>query len=503
MVLDTWPASVLYNTQMNQSHVQAMRKDGGGMAFMLHCWLGAKIMIKIFDVAGERHLTAAEGFLRRMKETKIPVEGRVEAVEHWEVLHVREQRSPFPLSQLVKKDLTVFKTILKDEFKKGRIDSADRENMDTMSLGYRYKLDEFVRAGWNASYWFVVKIEAKKTLHMWLAMVSMRLYALLPHWAVGCEDNCLFPAVILLTKSWYASMEKQVDRAHDSTSLCLLEFLPEQWCLPWTYGVVGSSNLRKWWTEQVRGLHRIVWEGVAAMSLGCRMARLSKVLEIVESIELRKAFEAAEEFNTEFAKLRQRCGASRSGTASKPILATIVEQQEERNGKLLVVQGKMVTWESFDFREWALGWRDEPNKWMSTMQGGLGWLLLEEELRIDFTHKIFDKSPASQHLIRMARVVGAQQDLWQWWELSHEGFNKDEGLEQGEGREGEEEEEEEEEEEQDEQDEQEEEEEDNNNNERDQLAKDGKDGGYTPEPGPSGAAKSKASMQAGMVTGST
>ncbi|KAG9102875.1 hypothetical protein FRC06_000900 [Ceratobasidium sp. 370] len=350
MVLDTWPVSVLFNARLNQLHFQVMRKDGGGVACMLHFWLGAKIMIKIFDMVGGNiilwRLRGSFSAQRRLRSW-LRGESRLWSTGMW------EQRSPFPLSQLVEKDLMAFKTILKDKFKKGGIDSPDCKKADTMSLRYRYESDEFVRAGQNVFYRFVAKIEAKKTPHAWLAAASMHLYALLLRWVVGCEDNHFFPAAILPTKSRYTLMGKQVDGAHDSAGLCSLEFLLERWCLPWTYGAVGSSNLRNsaQWTERVRSLHRIVQECVAVTSLGCRMARLSKALKIVESVKLRKAFEGTEEFNTEFAKLRQRCGASHSRTASVLILAMIIEWQEERNGKLSVVQGKMASARS------DLGWQ--------------------------------------------------------------------------------------------------------------------------------------------------
>ncbi|KAG8728284.1 hypothetical protein FRC10_005096, partial [Ceratobasidium sp. 414] len=465
MVLDTWAASLLYNARLNMGHVQAMKKDGGGACFAIHFWMGAKILIKtgdtstdvsdaqIFNVAGgERHLAAAETFLERLKDARIPVEGREDAVAHWEALHSREQNSPAPLQQLVEADLTSFETVLKDEFKRGGLNDPDRDDQDTTSLGHRYESDEFVSAVRNMYTRFAARFDTKKTPHGRLVAASLRLYALLPRWAVGCGDNRFFPAAILPTKSRYAAIEKRVDGAQDSTGLCLVSTpvslagaprlttparVPDGPGLPAVdlrrYRVLEFEELGSLDREDTRRAQgRALLRSVAVAGL--------QALTILESPELIEAHQAAEEYDTELAALRQKCGANRSGPASAPILATIVERQEERHGTLSAVQAKMSSarsalraaiwdeqgdvrgvhkahpilaqltsrqaWETFEVREWALGWRDDANKRPNTVQAAVGWVMLEQEMRLVLAHRIFDESPRARHLLRMVREVG-------------------------------------------------------------------------------------------------
>ncbi|KAG9093174.1 hypothetical protein FRC06_011643 [Ceratobasidium sp. 370] len=466
MVLDVWAASLLFNVRMHKSHVQAMKKDGGGAAFAVHFWLSARVFIKIFNVAGgEKGLAAAEGFLERAKHVGITAEGHEGAVEHWEALHANEQKCPVPLQQVAEADLSAYETILKDELKRVSVDGA-RNDVETTTLGYDYESDEFVLAVRNVYTRWAAKIAAKNTPHARLAAASLRLYAVLPRWRVGCKDNRFFPAAVLPTRSRYASIEKHVAGAQDSAGLCMLELLMERWSLPWTYGAIGVSTSRNSgrWSDRMRGPHRIVRYCMEATELGCRSARLSRALGILENHDLIAAYEAAEEFDKDLADLRQRCGASRSGPANPPILATLTERHEERYGTVSVVQSKLSSartalrqaiwegkgdvpgvlaahpiltqtvsrqaWDAFDFKTWALGWRDEPGKRANTVQGGLGWLMLEEELRVELGRRIFDEAPAARELLRTARAVSALRAQRPWWEVSKEGFNEDEEVEE-------------------------------------------------------------------------
>ncbi|KAG9102877.1 hypothetical protein FRC06_000902 [Ceratobasidium sp. 370] len=409
MVLDVWAASLLFNVHMHKSHVQAMKKDGGSAAFAVHFWLSAWVFIKIFNVVGrEKGLAAVEGFLQQAKHVGITAEGHKGTVDHWEGLHANKQKCPVPLQQIAEADLSTYETILKDKLKRVSVDSA-WNNVKTTTLGYDYESDEFVLAVCNVYSWWAAKIAAKNMPHTRLAVALLRLYAVLPRWRVGCEDNHFFPVVVLPTRSQYASIEKHVAGAQDSTGLC--------------------------------------------MALG-----------IQENHDLITAYEAAEEFDKDLADLRQRCGASRSGPANPPILATLTEQHKERYGTVSVVQSKLAStctalrqviwegkgnmpgvlaahpiltqmvsrqaWDAFDFKTWALGWQDEPGKWANTVQGGLGWLMLEEELRVWLGHWIFDEVLAVWELLRTAWAVSALQAQWPWWEVLKEGFNEDEEVEE-------------------------------------------------------------------------
>ncbi|KAG9086151.1 hypothetical protein FRC06_003250 [Ceratobasidium sp. 370] len=67
-------------------------------------------------------------------------------------------------------------------------------------------------------------------------------------------------------------------------------------------------------------------------------------------------------------------------------------------------------WDGFDFKAWALGWRDELGKWVNTVQGGLGWLMLEEELQVKLGHQVFNEVPAARELLRTAQAEGFNED---------------------------------------------------------------------------------------------
>ncbi|KAG9096075.1 hypothetical protein FRC06_009081 [Ceratobasidium sp. 370] len=76
---------------------------------MVHFWLGTKILIKIFEMAGvEHHVVVAKAFLNCMMDIGIPVEGQFEAVEYWEALHTQEQALLVLLVLLVAKDFPMF-----------------------------------------------------------------------------------------------------------------------------------------------------------------------------------------------------------------------------------------------------------------------------------------------------------------------------------------------------------------------------------------------------------
>ncbi|KAG8717236.1 hypothetical protein FRC08_007935 [Ceratobasidium sp. 394] len=226
MVMDTWGASWTYNKRLHDGHVAAMKKDGGGAAFMLHYWTGVKLLLKIFNVAGgEQGLTGAESFLERVKDDGIPAEGREEAVQHWEALHANEQQVPVPLRLYEQEGSEAFEEILEEELGEAGVDDLDGEGVTSTSLGQDYESQAFVEAVRNTYHRFAGWIEKKDAHHSRLVAASLRLYAWLPRWAVGCGDDRFFPAAILPTQTRLTSIEKKVSGAHDAAGVCLVSVL--------------------------------------------------------------------------------------------------------------------------------------------------------------------------------------------------------------------------------------------------------------------------------------
>ncbi|KAG9076545.1 hypothetical protein FRC06_009450, partial [Ceratobasidium sp. 370] len=393
-------------------------------------------------------------FLERVKDDRVPVEGREEAVKHWEALHADEQRVPVPLRLFEGEGSDAFESIFQDELAEAGLDDPDRADVASTSLGHDYESDAFVRAARNAYCRFAGWIEEKGTHHARLVAASMRVYAWLPRWAVGCGDNRFFPAAILPTQRRLSSIESKVTGAHDSTGVCMRKILFTA-ARVFDGPVVLGLDLRLAGSVELETDCAVVRADPGGAQGGATLLGRAAIgsylpsflpllcspqaLRIIESPALIEAMRAAEAYDEQLSNLRQKCGASRSGPASAPIFAAIVERNEESFGKLSVVQAKSSAartalrgaiwegkgdvksvlaahpiltrltpkeaWARFDFRAWALGWRDEAPKRLYTVQGGLGWFYLSEELRIELAHRIFDESPAARELLRTAREV--------------------------------------------------------------------------------------------------
>ncbi|CUA75211.1 Kinase D-interacting substrate of 220 kDa [Rhizoctonia solani] len=455
MAYDTRAALCVYNRRINNSHAKAMLNDHGA-ALTAFTWLGARLLIQITNTSLGIGLEDAENFVASIDPETIDSKGLVQARVHYSNLTSNPQEIPALLSlwepdghSLFEKSAT--EHIYDAGFSLCKPDCNDPKfvtQVRRMYLGFGKSMIH----GCNGN-------ERARRFG-----TAASLYALLPLWTIGtiANEQFFYPAAILPSKTTYSAYEKMVKSTGESLGGWMLEYLMDQYQLPWTAGSssVGSSRQSANWWGRLPGEHQILLRCFRNSRLGSVDARLSTALEMLEDPRFTEAIKqidgamTGEKPNQKLAagtdaqSLRVACHAMKCGKASFPILSNIIPRIGNCHGTHSQMQEKLrearkgvkaflfgtetsvddlysahpvlsiipkVYFVNSKIQEWALGWNDDSKKMMGTATSCMGWFLVSEELRLSIMPAVATKLPASRFLFYVSRWLDTLEDKEPWW----------------------------------------------------------------------------------------
>ncbi|CAE6499305.1 unnamed protein product [Rhizoctonia solani] len=446
MVVDTSRALWVYNERIMDSHIHIMRKDLGA-PLIGHYWMSIRLLLKISNVARGVGLEQAEKYLEgveRVASKSMRWAGYAAAEEHWANLHKNPQRTPALLTRYGDEQVAAFDRFFREEMNnKGGLSSGNYEDPGYISALRRI----FLAFG---------KVQNGPSEYARRFSASIRLYALLPLWSEGCNDDRFFPAALLPNRQCVASYAKQLKNGSDTPGLWVLETLLDKHQLGWTAGTVGNSSSQNSnnWTGRARGTHQILMRLTQSRKLGGRDAQLQTAMNLFDSPFFFASLSAVDKYlgngpESRLNQLKHECSARKSTIGDFPILRQIVSRLgvqmygtvREVREKLDQARGALRTrlfkedgpldnilqehpvlqvipmewWENFDIWAWAHGWNDPPAKWMNTTAFLLAWGLITNEVVSYIVPEVITKVPATRHLLKAVRSVTSAEETEPWW----------------------------------------------------------------------------------------
>lgn len=172
------------------------------------------IHYKLSNVSQGTGLEEAEAYLANFDRLYPPLRGDENAIQHWEDLHRYPQDLPILLNRYEGPATQAFDKILRAEIEKtdfrfGQSDYASKQYIKTMRKVYTKFAKFYANQPGD---------DARRLC------ASIRLYARLPTWEIGCGDNRFFPAAVLPAQYWMSalSVSGNVPDGSDSAGLLLV-----------------------------------------------------------------------------------------------------------------------------------------------------------------------------------------------------------------------------------------------------------------------------------------
>ncbi|KAG9099860.1 hypothetical protein FS749_000182 [Ceratobasidium sp. UAMH 11750] len=448
MVLDCREALWAFEHVLSHAWTVEMLKKSGG-AIVAHFWLAVRTLVKVVNVIRGEGLTDAETWVSRTP--RLNYAGYQEAVGHFDLLHVRQERVPQLLATYQEGEAQKFGALYASALANHRcpVRGIRYDDADTV-VAIRGAFDEF------GKWWY----GDGKDEHRRRVATSIRLLARLPVFNGTANGSMFYPAAVLPCRSL---LKETVERWTGARSvpgngdcLVLLETLLEPHSMVWTVGARGTSNACNWenWCGRTRGLHRVVQMLVGCRDVGPMEARLSEAIEILEDPRLvlalcrgqemitrdgrfraamdgfsvaksgsrgyRDAEELAESLHLELGAAAEiKVAMSKARTAVKQAVWTQPgtnrlgsEELLERHPVLGLIDEAF--W-SRVFPAWFTGWEDSEPKRIQTVGAGLGWGMMDRWLVEVELPRVLEDADV-RWILSVSRTVAELTGGTVWWE---------------------------------------------------------------------------------------